>query len=104
MSCGGVNQFLSVPVPVVNEDGPILDVSGLVAEKTIYLAGQFSGQYVILGSHDDVKFVPILKFDGGQGPQPVRRDIMMTLKSIRVRRGANQNVAINIASQATCNC
>jgi hypothetical protein len=104
MSCGGLNQFLSLTVPPGNGDGPSLDVSGLVAQKTLYLAGTFGGTYVILGSHDDVNFVPIAMFDGGEGPQTIRRDVKFTLKTIRVRRQANKTVVINVAGQATCAC
>lgn len=104
MSCGGLNQFLTLTVPGGNGDGPSLDVSGLVADKTLYLAGSFVGTYVILGSHDDANFVPIASFTGGEGPQTIRRDIKLTLKTIKVRRNATKSVAINVAGQSTCAC
>jgi hypothetical protein len=105
MSCvGGLNQFLSPAVPVNNGDGAALDVSGLVAKKTIYLSGEFAGSYVILGTHDDVRYVPIAAFQGGQGPQTIRRDIDATIKSLKVRRNADRTVVINVAAQATCAC
>jgi hypothetical protein len=110
MSCAGPNFMSAVPVPAANIDGPIMNVSGLVAGKTFYLADPFDGEYVILGSHDDSEFVPILQFNGQElrfgtsGPQMVRRDVIMTLKSIRVRRRANKLVTISIASQLVCPC
>lgn len=104
MSCGGLNIFDNVPVPVGNGDGAPIDVSGMIAAKTIYLSGTYSGRYVILGTHDNIRYVPILSFDGGEGPQTIRRDIEFTLKSIKVRRQADKTVVINVASQATCPC
>ncbi len=106
MSCGsgGLNTYLSPVVPPGNGDGAALDVSALQACKTIYLSGSFTGRYTIIGSHDDVRFVPICSFDGGEGPQTIRRDIQATLKSVKVRRAANSTVVINIAGQAVCAC
>lgn len=104
MSCGGLNQFLNMVVPGGNGDGPSLDVSGLVAGKTLYLAGDFNGTYTIIGSQDDVEFVPIVSFQGGQGPQSIRSDIMATLLTLRVRRQADRSVTVNVAGQATCAC
>lgn len=110
MSCGGLNQFLTADVPAVNGFGANLDVSGLVAKKTIYLSGVFEGDYIIQGSHDDVRFVPIAKFTGQEalfhtsGPQTVRQDIDLSIKTIRVQRAANRTVNIAIAGQQTCPC
>jgi hypothetical protein len=109
-SCGGLNDFKTVPVPLGNGFGAALDVSDLIAKKTIYLSGPFEGEYVILGSHDGVLFVPIASFEGQEarfgtsGPQTVRRDIEFTLKEIKVERAANKTVNISIAGQDTCPC
>ena len=100
----GLNIFDVVPVPLINGDGPALDVSGMVADKTFYLSGTYTGRYVIMGSHDNVRYVPILQFDGGEGPQTIRRDIDYTLASIKVRRQADKTVTVSVASQATCPC
>lgn len=100
----GLNIFSPVPVPLINGDGVALDVSGMVAHKTFYLSGTYTGRYVILGSHDNIKYVPILSFDGGEGPQTIRRDIDLTLASIMVRRQADKTVTVSVASQATCPC
>lgn len=110
MSCDGLNQFLVANVPATNGEGAALDVSGLVAKKTIYLSGVFQGEYVIIGSHDNVLYVPILSFTGEEaffgtsGPQTIRKDIELTLKSIKVRRAANKSVNIAIGGQAICVC
>ncbi len=100
----GLNQYLSVPLPPGNGDGPLLDVSGLAAPKTFFLSGDFNGLYVILGTHDGARFTPILFFTGGQGPQTIRRDVAATLQSIKVRRNADNAVVINLAAQAVCVC
>jgi hypothetical protein len=105
MSCGGLNQFLTFSVPGTNaSDGAPLDVSGLVAAKTIFLAGTYIGNYIILGSHDGVNYVPVLQFSGGEGPQAIRRDIKATLRFMKVHRNANKGVVINLAAQSTCTC
>jgi hypothetical protein len=111
MSCvGGLNQFLTANVPISNGDGTNLDVSSLVAKKTIFLSGTFEGEYVILGTHDDANFVPIASFNGQEalfgtsGPQTLRRDIDLTLKSIKVRRQANKTVNVAVAAQTVCTC
>lgn len=111
MSClAGLNNFVTIPVPALNGDGILADVSGLVAEKTIYLSGVFDGEYTLLGSHDDAIFIPIAKFVGDSnrfrtsGPYTLRQDVKATLKSLRVRRAANNSVNIVVAAQAICPC
>lgn len=109
-SCGGLNDFKTVNVPVGNGFGTPVVVSDLVARKTIYLSGVFEGEYTILGSHDGVLFVPIASFVGQEdrfgtsGPQTIRRDIELTLAQIKVERAANKVVNISIAGQKTCAC
>lgn len=113
MSCGGgLNQFLTLPIPAGNGEGALLDVSGVAACKTFFFSGDFEGEYVVLGSHNDVNFVPILKIEGARGqqfgqspgPQTIRRDIKLTLKSIKVRRAANRTINAAVAGQETCAC
>jgi hypothetical protein len=101
-----------VPIPATNGEGAVLDVSGLAACKTFFFSGDFEGEYVVLGSHDDVRYVPILKIEGaagqqaGQapGPQTIRREIKLTLKSIKVRRAANRTINSAVIGQETCAC
>jgi len=112
MSClAGLNDFLTADVPAVNGGvGADLDVSSLVAKKTIYLSGIFNGRYTILGSHDDVRFVPIAMFEGDaarfgtSGPQTVKKEIELTIKTVKVSRAADRTVNISIAGQQTCAC
>jgi len=101
---GGLNQYVNVPTPPGNGDGPVLSVSDLVAGKTFFLSGEFVGLFTILGTHDDVRYTPILFFQGGQGSQSIRRDVFATLKSIKVRRNADRDVTINLAAQKVCIC
>lgn len=109
-SCGtgGLTQILSLDVPGVdNSEGAATDVSGLVARKTVEIGGTYDGQYVILGSHDNVKYVPVLTFNSGSGIQSVKQTMCFTLRSLKVRRRA-QNVdgpvTISVGSAATCHC
>jgi hypothetical protein len=110
MSCGGLNTFVAVPVPAVNGDGPILSVTGLVAKKTFFFSGPFEGEYVVLGSHNDVNFVPIAQIEGQEavfgtsGPQTIQRKVELTLKSIRIRRLSNKPINIAVSAQAICLC
>ena len=111
MSCDGINDFVNVVVPAAGiADGPIADVSGLVAKKTIYMSGVFEGEYILLGSHDDIRINPIAQCRGQEsrfgtsGPYTVRREIELTLKSIRLRRQANNPVNVMIAAQQVCPC
>ncbi len=112
MSCGGLNRSFTIPVPASNGEGPILDISILSESKTFFFSGDFDGEYVILGSHNDVNFVPILKIEGARGqqagqspgPQTVRREIDLTLKSIKVRRAANRTINSAVIGQETCAC
>ena len=101
---GGLNQFIALPVPAQNGDGSVVDVSLLKAAKAIYFASDFVGLYAILGSHDDAHFVSIAWFTGGEGPKTIKRNVIATLKSIKVHRNADRPVAINIAAQRTCSC
>lgn len=109
-SCGGLNEFKTLSVPVVNGVGADLDVSDLVAKKTLYLSGPFEGEFVIEGSHDNSNFIPVARFEGQEasfgtsGPQTVKRDIELTLRSLRVIRQANKTVNIVVAGQNICPC
>jgi hypothetical protein len=102
--CGGANQFLVPTVPAGNGDGPALDVSGLIADKAFYCAGDYNGTYTILGSLDNSSYVPIVSFTGGLGPRSVRVDKKITLRSIKVRRQADQAAIITLAGQSTVAC
>jgi hypothetical protein len=102
--CAGQNAYIPVAIPLVNGDGPITSVAALAAKKTIYLTGTFTGDYVVLGSHDGTNFVPVAKFNGRGNPQSVKSDVDATLSSVRIRREADAPASITIASQLTCTC
>ena len=55
---------VSIPVPG-SGFGAAVDVSSLVGEKTVALSGRYRGAYVLYGSHDGVRFAPLLIFNAG---------------------------------------
>ena len=57
--------ILPVPLPLVyGTDGPAIDISAFNDEKTILVAGSFGGQFIMLASHDGIKFAPVFSFGG----------------------------------------
>jgi hypothetical protein len=104
MGLTGSNVFASV-APGPNEtDGPLVNVSTMGADKTITLPGSFDGEYVLLGSHDGVRFVPIAKFLGGDGLQTIVRTFSGTLQYVRSRRSSPDAITMSISGQAVCPC
>ncbi len=69
-------------------DGPSSDISTLVGAKTVTLTGLFQGAYVLLASHDDATYVPVLTFDSN-GLESVRQTLADAFKFVRVRTVAN---------------
>lgn len=111
MSCsacdGGLNQIVNLPVPASdNTDGAAVDVSGLVGEKSVEISGTYAGSYVVLGSHDGNRYVPVLSFNSGSGEQAFKQTMNVVLRFMRVRRRAQNisNISVNIGSRATCAC
>lgn len=109
MCCCGLNQIASLSVSSsISGDGAALDVSGLVADKTVELCGTYNGTYTIMGSHDGVLFVPLLTFDSGSGAQSVKQAVSAVMKFMKVRRNATNNtqtnVTVNLAARAAENC
>lgn len=111
MCCCGLNQINSLSVSTsISGDGAALDVSGLVADKTIELCGTYQGTYTIIGSHDGNLYVPLLTFDSGSGPQSVKQAISAVMKFMKVRRNATNTggpgaaVTVNLAARAAENC
>lgn len=72
-----------VPVPACG-DGPIVGIAALVGSKTVVLSEKFTGTYVLLASHDDVTFFPILTFESG-GEEKIEETLSDSYKSVRVR-------------------
>jgi hypothetical protein len=102
--CGGINSGATLVAPVNDGDGASALVNTLAAKKTIYLSGDFAGSYTILGSIDNVNFVPLVTFTG-TGPQKLKQKVDATLLSMRVRRRASGALpTILVAAQAVCAC
>ena len=108
MSCGGLNVIASLNVPGVdNADGAPTDVSGMVAEKSVEISGGYQGAYIVLGSHDGLRYVPLLIFNSGNGTQSFKQTMKYTVRFMKVRRRAQAlsgTVTVSIGSQAVCPC
>ena len=93
MSIGIVN----VVVPV-SGDGPIASVANLIGKKTVELSGTFKGRYILLGTQNDVDFVPVAIFDAN-GEESIRIAVALALSSVRVRSQAQApfNVTMNVS-------
>jgi hypothetical protein len=110
MSCdcgGGENRIaaLSLP-PSDNTDGPITDVVAFTANKSVELTGNYEGQFIIMGSHDGTRFVPLITFNSGSGVNAFKQTLKVTPRYLRVRRRAfiSSVSAINIGGKSTCIC
>lgn len=106
MGCNaGLNQIVALSVPTADRsEGAAVDVSSLVARKSVEISGDYKGSYVILGSHDGLKYVPVLVFNSGAGEQSWKQTMKFTLRFMKVRRRASKLVTINVSSQLTCTC
>ena len=78
---------VNVPVPT-SGDGPITSVVNLVGAKTVVLTGFFEGTYVLLASHDNSTFVPVLTFDSN-GLEEIRQTLAEAYSSVRMRTVAS---------------
>jgi hypothetical protein len=89
---------VNVIVPA-SGDGPIADISTLVGKKTVELTGTFTGRYVILGSLNDVNFVPILEFEA-RGEESIELSLPIAIKSVRVRAQvtSSSGVSVNVTA------
>ena len=76
-----------VPIPA-SGDGPIVSIATLVGSKTVVLSGKFSGTYILLASHDDATFFPVLTFDS-DGEEKIEETLADSYKSVRVRASAS---------------
>lgn len=108
MSCPhGLNQIVVLNVPGIDQtDGIATDVSSLNPDKSIELSGDYIGQYIILGSHDGVHYVPLLTFNAGVGVQSFKQTADSTLRFMKVRRRSTSRTQISIfvGSSNTCDC
>jgi hypothetical protein len=81
-----------VPVPLSGE-GALVNAASLVGQKTVLLTGRFRGIYDLLGTHDDLRFVPIVQFDAG-GVEGIRQTIAGSFKSLRLRAATPDTSAL----------
>jgi hypothetical protein len=86
--------IVNVVVPL-SGDGAVVDISALVGEKTVVLSGTFRGRYILLGSHDDAHFVPVLIFDA-DGSESIKKTLPGAIKSVRVRAAATAPVGVTM--------
>jgi hypothetical protein len=92
-------SIVSIPVVVPpSGDGPVANIAGLVGQKTVTLSGLFEGTYVLLASHDDVTFNPVLTFSA-DGNESIRLTLPDAYKSVRVRTSANTSPSGPVALQ-----
>jgi hypothetical protein len=74
---------VNIPVPL-NGDGPVINISNLVGQKTVELTGNFQGQYQLLGGHAADKLVPVVQFDAG-GPEGIKQTLNEAYQFVAVR-------------------
>jgi len=109
MSCcpHGLNTVVSLSVPGIDQtDGAATDVSSLNSDKSIEISRDYTGQYIILGSHDGTSFVPLTTFNSGNGLQSFKQSVNVTLRFMKVRRRSADlfSPQISVGSSNTCDC
>ena len=98
--CGGLNQIATLVVPGTEQgDGPALDVSSFIGDKTIEISGSYTGSYTVLGSNDGLTYSPILIFDGVEE----KRQTKVVARFLRLRRKAinTGTIVARVAGPAT---
>ena len=85
---------INIPVPV-SGDGPAVDISNLVGQKTVELTGDFVGQFVLLAGHVAGTLVPVVQFDAGS-PEGVQQTLDEAYQFVAVRKRANTTVGSTI--------
>ena len=86
--------ILPVSLPLTyGTDGPAVDISAFNDEKTILVAGSFGGQFIMLASHDGIKFAPVFSF-GGIGVLSIKQIFKSAFKQIRFRNLATNPVNV----------
>ena len=75
----------SVPIQVPRSGfGAPVNVDNLVGEKTVTLSGRYSGAYVLYGSHDGVRFAPLLIFNAG-GIESIRQTFKGAFSQLKIK-------------------
>lgn len=88
-------SIVIVPVTVPPfGDGPIADISALVGKKTVTLTGFFEGAYVLLASHNDATFDPLLTFNS-DGRENIKVTLPDAYKSVRIRSAVITSSAVS---------
>jgi len=85
-----------VPVTVPpSGDGPIASIANLVGAKTVTLTGFFQGTYVLLASHNNSTFDPVLTFNS-DGTESIKLTLPDAYRSVRVRTVANTAGSVSL--------
>jgi hypothetical protein len=87
-------SIVNIPVPNVG-DGPIVSIANLVGEKTVELSGTFKGRYILLGTQNGSKFVPVATFDSN-GRESFKQTLPLALIAVRVRSQATNSVGVSL--------
>lgn len=104
---GGSNAILALNLPGADQtDGAPTNVSSLTPDKSVEISGSYDGQFIILGSHDGRRFVPLLTFNSGNGRNSFKQTMCFTVRFMAVRRRAyfSEVTAINIGGMTVCDC
>lgn len=78
----------TIPVPI-SGFGPAVDVSDMVGDKTVFLSGSFRGDYVLYGTHDGKRYVPLMIFDTG-GVEAIQQVYSGALRKVRMFSAATE--------------
>jgi hypothetical protein len=84
---------VSVPVPFFG-DGEAVDISFLAGEKTVVLSGKFQGSYVLLASHDNDNFAPVITFNAG-GIEEIVESLPGSFRFIKLRSYAPSSSSVS---------
>lgn len=80
--------------------GPAADISSIVGQKTVQLSGTFEGNYDLLGTQDDVRYVALAAFNAG-GPEGVKVVVDGSIKSVRLRANVTDAVGVTCSVSGT---
>lgn len=87
-------QIVNVTVPI-SGDGPSANIANLTGTKTVELSGHFQGRYILLGSQNNIKYVPVAIFDSN-GVESIKITLDIALSSVRVRSEALSPVDVTV--------
>jgi len=87
-------SIVNIPVPNSGE-GPVVSIVNLVGEKTVELSGTFKGRYILLGTQNGSKFVPVATFDSN-GRESFKQTLPLALIAVRIRCQATNPVGVSL--------